>query len=94
MLIAPDRSIIKRGRSIAYKIINGLVAIDCCDFFSFHDVQTRGHNFKLYLPDCRLDVRKFSFARRVCLVWNTLPNDVVNAVSLNSFERNLATVCF
>ena len=85
---------IKQDMIMCYKIINGLVAIDCFDFFSFNDVRTRGHNFKLYLPDCRLDVRKFSFARRVCLVWNNLSYDTVNAVSLNSFKRKLATVVF
>jgi len=36
-------------------------------FFSFNNVRTRGHNFQLYLPECRLDARKFSFARRVYL---------------------------
>jgi len=77
-----------------YQIINGLVAMNCSDFFSFNNVLTRGHNFKLYLPECRLDVRKFSFARRVCLSWNNLPFDVGNAVSLNSFKRKLAKVCF
>lgn len=85
---------IKQDMIMCHKIIYGLVAIDCSDFFSFNDVWTRGHNFKLYLPDCRLDVRKFSFARRVCLVWNTLSYDIVNAVSLNSFKRKLATVVF
>jgi len=74
--------------------MNGLVAINCSDFFSFNNVRTRGHNFKLYLPECRLDVRKFSFARRVCLTWNNVPFDVVNAVSFISFKRKLANVLY
>ena len=49
---------------MCYKFINGLVAIDCPEFFSFTDCdRTRGHNIKLYIQNCRLDVRKFSFAR-------------------------------
>jgi len=47
---------------VCYKIINCLVAIDCSDFFSFNSDRTRGHNFKLYLPECSLDARKLSFA--------------------------------
>jgi len=85
---------IKQDMIMCYKIINDLVAMNCSDFFAFNNVRTRGHNFKLCLPECRVDVRKFSFARRVCLTWDNLPIDVVNAVSLNSFKRKLSNVCF
>jgi len=63
--------------------------MSCSDFFSFNNVRTPEHNFKLYLAECRLDACKFSFARRVCLTWNNLPFDVVKAVSLNSFKHKL-----
>jgi len=42
----------------------------------------------------KLDARKFCFARRVCLTWNNLPFDGVNAGSLNSFKRKLANEHF
>jgi len=59
-----------------YKIFNGLVAIDCSDFFYFPDYdRTRGHNFYI-----------------LCVVWNTLSHDVVNAFSVSSFKRKLDTV--
>jgi len=79
---------------MCYKIINGLgpVARNCSNFFSFNNVRTRGHNFKLYLPECRLDALKISFARRVCLTWNNLSFDVVNADSLNSSVNWLMSV--
>jgi len=85
---------VKLQSIMCYTIINSLVAMNCSDFFSFNDVQTRGHNFKLYLPKCRLGARKLSFARRVFLTWNNLLFDVVNVVSLNSFKHKLANVCF
>jgi len=86
---------IKQDLIMCFKIINGLVAIDCSDFFTLVKCdRTRGHNFKLYINDCRLDVRKFSFARRVCPIWNKLPCDIVNAVSLNSFRFKLRSVNF
>jgi len=54
------------------KIVNGLVAIDCSEFFSFTDCdRSHGHNLKFYIKICRLDVHKLSFARRACPVWNT-----------------------
>jgi len=79
---------IKNDVIMCYKIINGLVSIDYSEFFvSAASDRTRGHNYKLYIQNCRLDARKFCFARRVCPVWNNLPYDVVNACSLNSFQR-------
>jgi len=81
---------IKQDLTMCYKIVNGLIAIDCSDFFSFTNCdRTRGHNFKIYIQNCRLDARKFSFARRVCPVWNSLPYDFVNATSISSFKRKL-----
>jgi len=85
---------IKQDMIMCYKIINSLVAMKCSDFFSFNNVRTREHNFKLYLPECRLDACKFSFARRVCLTWNNSPFDFVHAVSLNSVKHTLDNVCF
>jgi len=41
----------------------------------------------IYADICRLDIRKFSFARRVCPVWNALSYDVVNSCSVSSFKR-------
>jgi len=55
--------------------------MNCSEFFSFNNVRTRGHNFKLYLPECRLiDTRKFSFSHGTIV---NLPFDVFNAVSLS-----------
>ena len=86
---------VKQDLIMCYKIINGLICLDFSDFFSTSaSDRTRGHNFKLGIQNCRLDVRKFGFSRRVCHVWNKLPYDVVNACSLNSFKRELADFNF
>jgi len=78
---------------MCYKIIISLVAIDCSELFSFTECdRTRGHYLKLHKQICRLDVRKFSFARRVCPVWNALSYDIVNACSVSFFKRELETV--
>jgi len=38
---------------------------------------TRGHNFKLFKPQCSLDVRKYSYAYQVINVWNSLDGHVI-----------------
>jgi len=78
---------------MCYKIINGFVAIDCSEFFSFTDCdRIRGHNLKLCIQICRLEVRKFSCARRACPVWNTSSYDIVNACSVSFLKRELEAV--
>jgi hypothetical protein len=53
---------IKQDLNMCYKIVHGLIAIDCSDFFSFVNCdRTRGHNLKIFIQNCRLDARKFSF---------------------------------
>ena len=38
---------------------------------------------------CRYDLRKYSFCYRVVIVWNSLPDYVVEADSANSFKNRL-----
>ena len=35
----------------------------------------------------RIDIRKFSFTRRIVTAWNNLPNYVVNANSTDDFKK-------
>ena len=51
--------------------------------------RTRGHDFKLNVIGCKYDLRKYSFCNRVVNIWNSLPDYVVNSVSVNSFKNNL-----
>ena len=50
---------------------------------------TRGHNMKLYHQRCKHELRKNFFTVLVVEVWNRLPASVVNAPSINAFERRL-----
>ena len=58
------------------------------DFLSSSSV-TRGNSFKIITRRCHYDLRKYSFCNRVTNIWNSLPNDVVNASSLNVFKNRL-----
>ena len=49
--------------------------------------RTRGYSLKLEKSFSRLDVRIFSFANRVVDLWNSLPEEVVSACSVNAFKN-------
>ena len=73
-----------------FKIVNGLEKIDACIFFEQRsDCRTRGHPFRFYKPNCRLDIRKYSFSQRVISEWNNLPLEAVTAESVNSFKNKI-----
>ena len=56
-------------------------------FFRVH--VTRGHSLKLFVPQSRLDVRKYFFCHRVVHCWNSLPAQPDDFSSLNKFKRLL-----
>ena len=53
------------------------------------DTGLRGHNKKLYQETFEKDIRKYNFNIRVCRLWNSLPEDLVNAKDVLAFEKGL-----
>ena len=73
-----------------YKILHGLYDTEACPRLVLsHNVITSGHNLKLLNRQARLDVRHNFFTLRVVNAWNSLPYDVVNAGTLNTFKNCL-----
>jgi len=60
-------------------------------FFKLADVTSglRGHSLKLFKPRCRTTVRQNFFSLRIVSEWNKLPQDVVEAPSINTFKNRL-----
>jgi len=57
-----------------YKILFGLVNMNCNDIFAVNDFTvTRGHSYILYAKTSRTNVRHNFFCNRVVNVWNRLP---------------------
>ena len=64
-----------------YKILTGKENVDSSKFFVLNhgSHNLRGHRLKLYKSRSRLNTRKFFYSHRVVEVWNSLPDNVVEA---------------
>jgi ribonuclease P/MRP protein subunit RPP40 len=78
-----------RGDMIeVFKTLKGINKIEGNRFFVMaNNNRTRGHRFKLVKARCRLDIRKNFFSQRVINSWNSLPEVVVEADSVNCFKN-------
>ena len=82
----------ERGDMIeVYRIVTGREKVDKTRFFqpAMDGHSLRGHSLKIKKERSRLDIRKFSFGRRVVNGWNRLPQRVVDAESINQFKNLL-----
>ena len=73
-----------------FKIVNGYEDVVRNMFFKLKEgSRTRGHKAALVKEQCRLDMRMYSFSQRVIneWKWNKLPDDCVNASSVNMFKN-------
>ena len=51
--------------------------------------RTRGNSLKLSVNRCKYNLKKFSFSSRIVNIWNSLPDSVVMADSVNMFKNSL-----
>jgi len=49
------------------------------------DYKTRGNSGKLEVRRCKYDLRKYLFSNRITNMWNSLPDSVVMADTVNQF---------
>jgi len=82
---------ILRGDMIElYKIITDKQDSEVTIKFNFTPTTaTRGNIYKIRQDHVKYDLRKFSFSNRVTIVWNSLPDTVVKADSVNTFKNRL-----
>ncbi|KAK7108399.1 hypothetical protein V1264_016145 [Littorina saxatilis] len=80
----------KRGDMIeVYKYLHGFYKTERPQFSFFAGRDTRGSTLKLSKPRYRLNVRGNFFSERVVNTWNSLPDQVVTAPSVNAFKARL-----
>jgi len=71
-----------------YKIVFGLTSLTASDYFQFSNTNTRGHAYKLYIPQNSCDIRKKFLPCRILAVWNSLPAST-DFSSLTAFRRTV-----
>ena len=77
-----------------YKIVSGKYDNQASNFIKLrkdhvHRDQGRGKSKKLLVQRPKINIRKYSFSVRSPSVWNSLPEELVCAKSLNSFKNRL-----
>ena len=72
-----------RGNAIeVYKYLRGAYTVDSSSLLLLTaETRTRGHGFKL--------LKRHFFSMRVVNLWNSLPDDVVTAPTLNTFKNRI-----
>lgn len=81
-----------RGDMIeTFKIIKGLEGINREVMFIMRQIRSgnRGHNEKIFKQHSRLDIRKYSFSRRVVDQWNCLKPETVASETINQFKSKI-----
>ena len=81
----------RRGDMITvYQVLRGGMNVTPEHFLTMQDSdRTRGHQWKLCKPRATSFIRRHAFSVRVVNDWNSLPETVVSAGSLNSFKAQL-----
>ena len=74
-----------------YKIIHGFSDVDYTRYIDLTGPTRtrRNHDFKIRPRAVRTNYFKFSFFNRYVNDWNSLPNSVMSASSLNAFKNRL-----
>ena len=71
-----------------YKLIHGFENINCNVFFNFRRYEgLRGHPLFLEFERSQLNVRKYFFSNRTKVLWNSLPDHIATAPSVNCFKN-------
>ena len=73
-----------------FRLYECLTTIPFECFFSLDTTrQTREHSLKISKHSCTKDIRKYFFSNRVINRWNSLPDHIVQASSINVFKNGL-----
>ena len=79
-----------RGDAIeVYKYMHGVYKVDETGILFRHHTggaETRGHSMKLMKRECNGQIRGNVFGFRVVNAWNSLPQEVIDAATVNCFK--------
>ena len=73
-----------------FKYVRGVYKVESCPFqLDDNPVTTRGHKYKLKKPRCNKPSTQKFFTYRAINAWNNLPEEVVDAPTLNTLKNRL-----
>ena len=74
-----------------FKLLTRIEKVDMEQFFELNDTgyNLRGHSKRLTVNRCRLDCRKYFLSNTVVHHWNDLPQEIVDAWSVNVIKNRL-----
>jgi len=73
-----------------FKIVNNYYDLKAAVKLNFNTfITTRGNDYKLQKFTCHYNLKKYSCCSRIANTWNSLPNDVVEAETINTFKNRL-----
>lgn len=84
-----------RGDMIeTYKILNNIYDKNICNFLktknlSNNRISPRGNNLQLIHQQVNTGIKQNQFSIRIINTWNSLPDEIVNAPTINSFKNRL-----
>src|SRR5664279_2041176 len=80
---------------LAYKILFGLITVNCKDPFSLNNsrnsLNLRSHRFQLSNQKARSNIRLNFFCNRIILLWNSLPPKTTMFNNVAAFKRSICT---
>ena len=91
-----QRRLVLKAR-LVYKIIHGQAPAILIESFqnpinSQHNYNLRNSDFKFYLPKPKTEHMKKSISYSGAKLWNNLPSEVRNSVSINTFNSLISDV--
>ena len=75
-----------------YRIVRQQVAIGSEGVLIRNTASSRGHDYKFIVPYARTHVLKSSFFPSAIRLWNSLPPEVVNSKTLDSFKTVVSRI--
>ncbi len=72
-----------------YKIMHGLLDFPCDAVFAAPPAGLRGHTLKIHQQRCKTRRCQYVFSVRVVPYWNKLPEEIMNASSVETFKLRL-----
>ena len=70
-----------------FKIMKDIYKIDKDKLFEINTERTRGHSLKIKKRHSKINVRKYYFTNRVVNDWNKLPEEAIQAETINQFKK-------